>query len=88
MNNNNQKPQLNIPIVGRSLFCKQYHNREKSIGCLMTTRISILPERDGNRMDMLNELIREGWELVYIKNCQNELTAEWLEFTLHRWVEG
>ena len=54
----------------------------------MTTRISILPERDGNRMDMLNELIREGWELVYIKNCQNELTAEWLEFTLHRWVEG
>lgn len=67
-------------------FCKQYHKREESKGCLISTQLRIFPERDGNRMDMLNELIREGWELIYIKSIEDEFTRETMEFTLHRWV--
>lgn len=76
-----------IHSVGRSLFCKQYHKRDKNYGVLLVTKMQLDPKRDGNRMDMINELIREGWELCYIHECRNELVYEWLEFTFQRWVD-
>ena len=67
-------------------FCKQYHNRDKSQGQLIQTKIDILPKRDGNCTDMVNELIREGWELVYIKDIKSDLFPETFEFVFNRWI--
>lgn len=67
-------------------LAKEYHNRRDSRGKLLMFSVQILPERDGNVMDAVNELIREGWELTRIKDIKDDLFLETLELTFHRWI--
>lgn len=80
---------LLIPNVSHRNFCKQYHNRKESRGKLLMTEVSILPERDGNVMDIANELIREGWELTRIEDLSeySEIMTERVKLVFHRWVD-
>ena len=44
-----------------------YHNKQNSGNQLLTCSILLDPKIDGKLMQVTNQLIREGWELVYIK---------------------
>lgn len=65
-----------------------YHNKTKSGNQLLTCSIMLDPKIDGKLMQVTNQLIREGWELVYIKeSTAKEISYQTLEFTFHRFID-
>ena len=64
-----------------------YHNKNNSGNQLLTCSIMLDPKIDGKLMQITNQLIREGWELVYIKECEaKEISYQTLEFVFHRFI--
>ena len=65
-----------------------YHNKENSANQLLTFSIHLDPNKDGALMQITNQLIREGWELVYIKDSNlKDISTETHEFTFHRFID-
>ena len=65
-----------------------YHNKKNSGNQLLTFSILLDPKIDGKLMQVTNQLIREGWELVYIKeSTAKEISYQTLEFTFHRFID-
>lgn len=65
-----------------------YHNKKESGNQLLTCSILLEPKRDGKLMQITNQLIREGWELVYIKESSaKEISYQTMEFVFHRFID-
>lgn len=65
-----------------------YHNKKQSGNQLLTCSILLDPKIDGKLMQITNQLIREGWELVYIKESEaKEISYQTMEFVFHRFID-
>lgn len=65
-----------------------YHNKKESGNQLLTCSISLDPAIDGKLMQITNQLIREGWELVYIKDSKcKDIHYDRYDFVFHRFIE-
>lgn len=67
-------------------FETKLHNIKESESKLLSTKLSFCQNKDGNCMQMVNTLIREGWELVYIRDVKNEIINDTIELEFFRSV--
>ena len=65
---------------------KEYHKKEQSTSNLMIIELSFNHKKDGNVIEKVNELIREGWELVYIEKIEDKIFPQTITFKLLRWI--
>lgn len=64
----------------------EYHKKEQSASNLMIIELNFNHKKDGNVIEKVNQLIREGWELVYIETFEDKVFAQTIKFKLLRWI--